>query len=108
MFITSSYPRFHQILTIAVLLDIHVYPYLISSFAIILKNKSFENKIIDVLVENKLKDQNKFFGRNKYMSSVIFNGTQKNIGKIVKIKIESSNQNNLFGKILNSTKEKAA
>ena len=72
------------------------------------KNKSFENKIIDVLVENKLKGQNKFFGRNKYMSSVIFNGSQKNIGKIVKIKIESSNQNNLFGKILNSTKEKAA
>jgi len=72
------------------------------------KNKSFENKIIDVLVENKLKDQNKFFGRNKYMSSVIFNGSQKNIGKIVKIKIESSNQNNLFGKILNNTKVKAA
>ena len=40
------------------------------------KNKSFENKIIDVLVENKLKDQNKFFGRNKYMSSVIFDGSQ--------------------------------
>ena len=72
------------------------------------KNKSFENKIIDVLVENKLKDQNKFFGRNKYMSSVIFDGSQKNIGKVAKIKIESSNQNNLFGKILNSTKEKAA
>ena len=72
------------------------------------KNKSFENKIIDVLVENKLKDQNKFFGRNKYMSSVIFNGSQKNIGKIVKIQIESTNQNNLFGKILNNTKEKAA
>ena len=72
------------------------------------KNKSFENKIIDVLVENKLKDQNKFFGRNKYMSSVIFNGSQKNIGKIVKIQIERSNQNNLFGKILNNTKEKAA
>ena len=72
------------------------------------KNKSFENKIIDVLVENKLKDQNKFFGRNKYMSSVIFNGSQKNIGKIVKIQIESSNQNNLFGKILNNTKVKAA
>ena len=72
------------------------------------KNKSFENKIIDVLVENKLKDQNKFFGRNKYMSSVIFDGSQKNIGKIAKIKIERSNQNNLFGKILNSTKEKAA
>ena len=72
------------------------------------KNKSFENKIIDVLVENKLKNQNKLFGRNKYMNSVIFEGSEKNIGKIMEVKIESSNQNNLFGKILNNTKEKAA
>jgi len=72
------------------------------------KNKSFENRIIDVLVENKLKDQNKLFGRNKYMNSVILEGLEKNIGKITKVKIESSNQNNLFGKILNNTKERAA
>ena len=72
------------------------------------KNKSFENKIIDVLVENKLKNQNKLFGRNKYMNSVIFEGSEKNIGKIMEVKIESSNQNNLFGKILNNTKERAA
>ena len=31
-------------------------------------NKSMENDIIDVLVENKLEKQNKFFGRNKYIS----------------------------------------
>ena len=72
------------------------------------KNRSFENRIIDVLVENKLKDQNKLFGRNKYMNSVIFEGSEKNIGKITKVKIESSNQNNLFGKIMNNTKERAA
>ncbi len=61
--------------------------------------KSFENKIIEVLVENKLKDQSKLFGRNKYFNSVIFEGNIDNIGKLLKIKIDTSNQNNLFGKI---------
>ena len=62
-------------------------------------NKSFENKIIEVLVENKLKDQTKLFGRNKYFNSVIFEGNTDNIGNLLKIKIDTSNQNNLFGKI---------
>ncbi len=74
----------------------------------ILKNKSFENKTVDVLVENKLNDQNKLFGRNKYMNSVIFEGSKKNIGKITKVKIHDSNQNNLFGKLLSNEKERAA
>jgi len=62
-------------------------------------NKSFENKSIDVLVENKIDGQNKLFGRNKYLNSVIFQGDKKNIGKIIKVKIESCNKNSLFGKI---------
>ena len=60
-------------------------------------NKSMENDIIDVLVENKMKQQNKFFGRNKYISPVIFDGVESYIGKIVKVKIQTSNQNTLFG-----------
>ena len=62
-------------------------------------NKSMENNIIDVLVENKMKKQNKFFGRNKYISPVIFDGKNSDIGKIVKVKIQTSNQNTLFGSI---------
>ena len=62
------------------------------------KNKSYENKIIDVLVENKMKGQKKLFGRNKYMNSVIFEGDESDIGKVVKVKITASNQNSLFGK----------
>ena len=65
-------------------------------------NKSFENKFIDVLVENKLRDQNKLFGRNKYLNSVIIEGNKSFIGKSTKVKIESFNQNNLFGKIENN------
>ena len=60
-----------------------------------------ENQIIDVLVENKMEKQNKFFGRNKYLSSVIFDGSVDIIGKLVKVKIENSNQNSLFGRLDN-------
>ena len=62
-------------------------------------NKSFINKSIDVLVENKIQGQEKFFGRNQYMNSVIFEGNQNLIGKNTSIKIDNVNQNSLFGKI---------
>ena len=64
-------------------------------------NKSMEKQSIEVLVENKLKNQNKYFGRNKYLSSVIFDGSENITGKLVKVKIENSNQNSLFGKLDN-------
>ena len=55
-----------------------------------------------------MKDQPKLFGRNKYLNSVIFSGDEKNVGKIVKVQIESTNQNNLFGKIKNNENIRAA
>ena len=62
-------------------------------------NKSFINKSIDVLVENKIEEQSKLFGRNQFMNSVIFEGNSDLIGKNRNIKIEKVNQNSLFGKI---------
>ena len=67
-------------------------------------NKSMENSVIDVLVENKMQKQKKFFGRNKYISPVIFEGSENQIGKVVKIKIQRSNQNTLFGLVNNNMK----
>ena len=67
-------------------------------------NKFFENKEINVLVENKIRDQEKYFGRNEYFNSVILEGDINDIGKIVKVNIESSNQNTFFGKIKNKMK----
>ncbi len=67
-------------------------------------NHSLEKKDIDVLVENKIEGQDKFFGRNEYFNSVIFNATENDIGKIVKVNIDNSNQNTLFGKIKNKMK----
>ena len=72
------------------------------------KNRSFERKSVEVLVENRIQDQFKLFGRNKFNNSVIFVGDENNIGKIVKVKIESTNQNSLFGKIENNKDMKAA
>ena len=67
-------------------------------------NKSMENQIIDVLVENKMEKQNKFFGRNKYITPVIFDGNDNQIGKSIKVKIQTSNQNTLFGSAIKNMK----
>ena len=71
-------------------------------------NKSLINNSIDVLVENKIDGQSKLFGRNKYMNSVIFEGDVKNIGKILKVKIDKVNQNSLFGKFEKKDNKRAA
>ena len=63
------------------------------------KNKMTENKIVNVLVENKIKNQNKFFGRTECMTAVIFDGEENIEGQIVPVLITHSNQNNLFGEI---------
>ncbi len=63
------------------------------------KNQTLIDRSIEVLVENKLKNQNKYFGRNAFLNSVIFEGEKKYIGKLVDIKIIKTNRNTLFGKI---------
>ena len=65
----------------------------------LLHNESFLGKKIDVLVENKMKKNQMYFGRNEYLNGVIFDANEKIIGKTVKVKIDKVNQNNLFGKI---------
>ena len=71
-------------------------------------NKSLENKIINVLVENKTKDGKHFFGRSEYMTSVILNGKKEDIGKIVPARIKQSNRNTLFGEVINNSTQKVA
>ena len=71
-------------------------------------NKSLENKNLNVLVENLTDDKAKLFGRSEYMTSVIFNGKNSDIGKITNIKIEQSNRSTLFGKKTNNINQKVA
>jgi tRNA-2-methylthio-N6-dimethylallyladenosine synthase len=71
-------------------------------------NKSLENKEIEVLVENKTDESTMFFGRSEYMTSVIFDGSDQEVGSVIKVKVKSSNQNTLFGISLNTLEKKVA
>ena len=55
-----------------------------------------------------MKKNQMYFGRNKYLNGVIFEGSEKLLGKTVKIKIDKVNQNNLFGEIDNNSDMRAA
>ena len=72
------------------------------------KNKSLENKTISVLSENQTQDKTKIFGRSEYMTPVIFEGNEKDVGKILEIKINKSNRNTLFGKVIDNLDQKVA
>ena len=71
-------------------------------------NKSLIGKEIEVLVENKTKESIKYFGRSEYMTPVIFDGKDQDVGKVIKVKINDSNQNTLFGNSLNKPEQRVA
>jgi len=60
-----------------------------------------------VLIENKLNNQEKYFGRTKHTTPVIFETDNCKIGELTNVKITSFNQKNLFG-IYKTNKMKAA
>ena len=66
------------------------------------------DRVIDVLVENRTSESTKYFGRTSYMTSVIFDGKDQDVGKLIKVKINSSNQNTLFGETLERSKLRVA
>jgi len=70
-------------------------------------NSKYLNKYCEVLVENKLDKQEKYFGRTKFMTPVILESAYCNPGKLINVKITSFNKNNLFG-IHKLNSEKAA
>ena len=61
------------------------------------KNESYYQKNCEVLIENKLNNQEKYFGRTKNMTPVIFESNSCIPGNLVEVKITSFNKNNLFG-----------
>ena len=72
------------------------------------KHKFLEGKTVNVLVENQMKDKTKLFGRTELMTPVIFNGDKENIGKIIQVQINNSNQSSLFGEIVEKQNKKVA
>ena len=71
-------------------------------------NKSLENKILNVLAENLSEDKTRVFGRSEHMTSVIFNGKESDIGKIVPVKIKQSNRSTLFGEKIYNLSQRVA
>ena len=70
-------------------------------------NENYLDKYCEVLVENKMKNQEKFFGRTKFINPVIFEGNICKPGELINVKIKSFNKNSLFGYYKNN-KVKAA
>ena len=60
-------------------------------------NEKYFDQYCEVLVENKLNNQEKYFGRTKYMTPVIFESNNCELGELINVKVTSFNQNNLFG-----------
>ena len=71
------------------------------------KNQIGKNK--KVLIENKMKNQEKYFGRTDSFTPVVTeNIDDKDIGKIINVRIKDCNKNTLFGVKENIDKEVAA
>ena len=60
-------------------------------------NKKYLKQNCEVLIENKLDNQEKYFGRTKYMAPVILKKDNCKNGDLVNVNITSFNQKNLFG-----------
>ena len=64
--------------------------------------KKLINKTVKVLFENKMKNTNKYFGRDEYFNSVIVESNKELSGQIKNVNILEGNQNTLFGEITSS------
>ena len=68
--------------------------------------KSLINKNCYALFENKLKEGNRFFGKDELSNPVIVESKENLVGKIKEVKIIDANQSTLFGKICDKSVEK--
>ena len=70
--------------------------------------EEFLDKSIEVLFENKFKNQNKYFGRDKFLNSVIVQSEKDLSGQIFDVTVNGFNHNSLFGVILSNEKRNFA
>jgi tRNA-2-methylthio-N6-dimethylallyladenosine synthase len=61
---------------------------------------NFLNKFTEVLFENKMKNQNKYFGRDKFLNAVVVESLKDLTGQILNVKINNFNHNSFFGEII--------
>ena len=73
------------------------------------KNQKEIGKFKEILVENKMKNQNQYFGRMSDSTPVIFKGGKKeDIGKLIFVEIEKTNRSSLFGVKKDKTENEVA
>ncbi len=68
--------------------------------------KSLKNRIIKVLFENRMKNKNKYFGRDEYLNPVVVECDDDLSGEVMQVKVSNYNQNTLFGEILSENSQK--
>ena len=66
--------------------------------------EEFLAKTTEVLFENKIDRQDKYFGRDKFLNSVIVESSQNLTGQILDVFIKDFNRNSLFGTISSDSK----
>jgi len=72
-------------------------------------NKNEIGKLTEVLIENRMKNQKKYFGRNENLTPVVINNaSEKDVGKIISVRIKDCNRNTLLGVKENMEREVAA
>ena len=64
--------------------------------------ESLITKTAKVLFENKMKEDNKYFGRDEYFNSVIVESNYDLTGKIMNVRILKVNQNTLYGEVISN------
>ena len=64
------------------------------------------NKISNVLFENKINNENKYFGRDEFLNSVIVKSNDNLVGEIKRVKIKNGNRNTLYGEIFSDMSQK--
>ena len=70
--------------------------------------KNFMNRTTEVLFENKMKNQNKYFGRDKFLNSIVVESKVDLTGQLLNVKINNFNHSSLFGVIINNESRNCA
>jgi tRNA A37 methylthiotransferase MiaB len=70
--------------------------------------KKLLNEKLEVLFENKMEKQEKYFGRDKYGNSVVVESKIDLTGRSLNVKINNFNKSTLFGKVLLNNKTEVA
>ena len=68
--------------------------------------ESLIKKTLKVLFENKLKQENKYFGRDEYFNSIVVKSTDNLSGKIKDVIITNVSQGTLYGEVVSNLSQK--